>query len=281
MMMHAVAAVAAAGVLVGVLEHPQCKPAPARAVRVLFGRQTAAWRSLAAGGEVAPTALPTEWTIAFDGKRLGRVVTADSAWHGEYSWAYPRDRLLSIVGEAPAAPNRKRLFGGWCDPPADRPLVVVSRPNVADPARWKPKEPTSEVRSRVFAQFKAKAGRQVTCPVDPEKAIDFNYSADHLILLAGYADTLGRRLVAVSLDPKAYSCDGPSDSAWWPNWFMLPADGGRPVFLGEGLWLVDAGDYDRDGRSELVFWFSGYNLDGYVLYADEFATRVDYLWNYH
>ncbi len=69
-------------------------------------------------------------------------------------------------------------------------------------------------------------------------------------------------------------CDGPSEPAWWPNCFIVPADAHHPAFLGEGLWLVDAGDYDGDGRSEVIFWFSGYNRDGYVLFTDDWTNRV-------
>ena len=45
--------------------------------------------------------------------------------------------------------------------------------------------------------------------------------------------------------------------------------------------LVDAGDYDGDGRSELLFWRGGYNRDGYVLVFDELRQKVEYTWSYH
>jgi hypothetical protein len=137
------------------------------------------------------------------------------------------------------------------------------------------------LRDAVFAEFSSHAGRQLSCPVDAEKAVDFRYTVRNVVQLTCYADVGGRRLVAVSLDPNQNGGDGPSESAWWPNWFMVHPDGQAPVFLGNGLWLVDAGDYDRDGQSELIFWFSGYNRDGYVLFAGDSGRRVDYLWNYH
>lgn len=281
-MTHAfIAFLAAAEVLVGVLENPQCKPKPTRAVRVMFARTGTGWTPLTGESENAAAPFPTSWTVALDGRSVGTISTTDPGWKGQHTWSYPRDRLLDLVGSAPAAPNRKKRFDGWCEAPADRPLVVVSRPFFTDPAGWKRVGPSDDLRERVFPQFKARAGRQVNCPKDPETSVEFEYSARHLVLLAGYADKQGRRLVAVSLNPKLNGCDGPTEPAWWPNWYLLPADGGQPVFLGEGLELVDAGDYDHDGRSEVIFWYSGYNLDGYVLFADEFASRVEYLWGYH
>jgi hypothetical protein len=137
------------------------------------------------------------------------------------------------------------------------------------------------MRRRLFPAFKAKAGRVARCPSDPESPVDFDYSVKDLEVLTGYVDARGRQLVAVGLAAKLNGCDGPTEPAWWANWFLVRRKGEAPALIGDGLWLVDAGDYDHDGRSEVLFWFSGYNRDGYVLYADDFGTRVEYLWNYH
>ncbi len=73
-------------------------------------------------------------------------------------------------------------------------------------------------------------------------------------------------------------CDGPRDDAWATHWFLI---GDAIQFLGVNLSLVDVGDYDADGTAEVLFWYSGYNSDGYSLFYDGLQKRVDYLWNYH
>lgn len=65
-----IAVLAAAEVLIGVLEHPQCKPEPTRAIRVLFAKDPARWTSLAGGRLVGQTSFPTSWTVALDGAQL-------------------------------------------------------------------------------------------------------------------------------------------------------------------------------------------------------------------
>ena len=47
------------------------------------------------------------------------------------------------------------------------------------------------------------------------------------------------------------------------------------------LTLLDAGDYDGDGKSEVVFFLSGYNEDGYALFYDSFRKFVFHTWSYH
>jgi hypothetical protein len=48
-----------------------------------------------------------------------------------------------------------------------------------------------------------------------------------------------------------------------------------------GLELVGAGDFDGDGQSELLFWQSGYNEDGYLLFSSGLKQKAKYLWGYH
>jgi hypothetical protein len=60
-----------------------------------------------------------------------------------------------------------------------------------------------------------------------------------------------------------------------------PSTNGPSRYLGADLTLVDAGDYDADGVSELLFWQTKYNEDGYVLFDSSFDARCEYRWSYH
>lgn len=269
-------------VVVGILEHPQCKTEPGSAVRALFHARDQQWAALSSkkASHRVPLA-KLSWTVAFDGKRLGSIETLDPGFSSPYAWTYPRDRLLVLAPDqaVPAVANGQGLFGGWCEVPRDRPLVVISRPNFRDPQGWKRFDPDSTLRNQVFPHFTAAAGEADPCESqDPDNRSVWAYSADDLRFSTSYQDRAGRKLVALALNPTRNQCDGPRDDAWSTHWFVI-ADSIQ--HLGANLSLVDAGDYDADGTSELLFWYSGYNKDGYSLFYDGLQKHVDYQWSYH
>ena len=64
------------------------------------------------------------------------------------------------------------------------------------------------------------------------------------------------------------------------SWFVIdPKYSVR--FLDVEGWLIDAGDYDRDGKSELVFQTGGYNRGGYKLYYSDFQKYAAFEFSYH
>jgi len=64
------------------------------------------------------------------------------------------------------------------------------------------------------------------------------------------------------------------------HWFAIEGTG-APRFLDRDLTLIDAGDYDGGGHSELIFAKGGYNYDGYVLYDGDLRHAVEFGWNQH
>jgi hypothetical protein len=52
-------------------------------------------------------------------------------------------------------------------------------------------------------------------------------------------------------------------------------------FLDKAMWLVDAGDYDNDGVSELVFSVDDYDRGGYKLFCDHFKKEAVFEFSYH
>jgi hypothetical protein len=67
-------------------------------------------------------------------------------------------------------------------------------------------------------------------------------------------------------------CDGGNITEFSSRWFVITPE--RQVqYLGANMWLVDAGDYDNDGKSELVFSIDDYNRGGHKLFYNDFKQR--------
>ena len=271
---------ATAELVLGILEQTQCTQDPSVAVRAMFARRGQEWVALTSREGSQGVSLPAVWTVGLHGKTLGRITTSDPGFQTDDAWTFPRDRLLLVTpGQPePEVGNKQRGFAGWCDPPTRRPLVVVSRPTVQDPDRWKPYRPVDALRSHLFEDFTKHAGAVSTCPADPEVPTPLAYGSRDLVFFPSYQDRSGKRLVVLGLDVHRNTCDGPPGPGFAPHSFLL---GNEALYLGSNLTLVDAGDYDSDGASEVLFWYSGYNDDGYTLFYDGFRKHVDYHWNYH
>jgi len=75
------------------------------------------------------------------------------------------------------------------------------------------------------------------------------------------------------------SSEGKSEAWFYNYWYYVTKSEFR--FIGTNLELVDAGDYDNNGQSEVLFWKSDYNRDGYVLFYDGFKKSVVKSWSYN
>jgi hypothetical protein len=104
------------------------------------------------------------------------------------------------------------------------------------------------------------------------------------LVAAPYQSRRGDWLVSLQIPAlRGHECEhgDEEDDDPLPHTFAVDA-AGKVTFLGTAMTLVDAGDYDADGRSELIFWRTvGDNSEGYILVADHFATRVEFSWFFH
>jgi hypothetical protein len=165
-----------------------------------------------------------------------------------------------------------------------RPLVATSRASFTDPESWKRHAPNAETRARALAAFRARLPKVETCDkaghVLPRRVL----ADDEVRTVQSYRSKDAKRIVSLVIAPKRDSfCDYGDEEVADPlvHTFGVEASG-NTVFLGTAMSLVDAGDYDGDGHSELIFWRSeGDNHEGYVLVADCFRSRIDFGWNYH
>ena len=83
--------------------------------------------------------------------------------------------------------------------------------------------------------------------------------------------------------PNVQNCIGADDrlQPWRYGAGVGHKPNGSISFVGENFSFLDAGDYDADGRSELLFLISGYNRGGYALLFDDFKRSAIFEFSYH
>lgn len=159
-----------------------------------------------------------------------------------------------------------------------RPLVVISKPFYRDPDGWRrtrlPGEIIQLVRDAIHRQYP----HVNRCKNEEIVERDWKFPDSAISMPAAYTSNKNSFLVATNLD--AGDCgwggqpDEPTD-AFVYQWFLVTAD--RNVRrIGGFQALLDAGDYDNDGRSELIFFSArSENSDAYDLLYDNFQKKVE------
>ncbi len=243
-------------------------------VRVLFMKSGDRWISMC-DSVVKQQMYPksSKWYIAFDGRKLGHFSSKMEPlrWKN-YSWTFPRDaHHLPVQKNLPTVGKPTSEFAGEPGGQYPRPLIVVSKDNCKDPERWKPFIPPKHlVDSLIPLYWNTKGRRSITGKVEAMKSYCSNKN-DALIQLATHRRTSAWFYVSndgficnlTKLMDKKYELDefGDDDES--------------------SASLVDAGDYDGDGQSEIIFFVSRYVQDGYVMFFDNCSSIADFTWIYH
>jgi hypothetical protein len=253
-----------------------------RAVRVVFQSDSHDWLPFRSecpdhdcGNSAAPD-YPSEitWTIAFDRKNLGTVVTR--AAENSHQLASGQQQIVS-TGPVPTIGKRTEAF---VDALLYRPLIANSQRYFIDPAGWKPFAPLSDLL------FVLRSGFRKSFPTlcrldagDNTKLQKFAYQDDDVKLAKAYRSRTG--WIVAKMHLQAIDCnDVEAGFEIDDPWFVV--DPTKSVaLLGSGFELVDAGDYDNDGNSELVFAINRDNRGGYELFYDNFKKHALFEFGYH
>jgi len=219
-----------------------------------------------------------KWTIAFDGKNLGRVTTQAPTLYKFYSSI----GLETITSQSPIPTVGKKSadYADFTGTPVYRPLVAVSQPNFSDPDQWKLAQFSPEWIVVARQQFRAKFPKVSNCRnAEDNHPQTWNYRDEDIKLIKAYASNKGWSLLELSL--AGYTCDSPEDgTAFIGQWYVVNPSG-EPSFLGSDMRLVDTGDYDNSGSSELFFSIDGYNRGGYRLFYRDFTRSAEFSFSYH
>src|SRR6266849_8674964 len=269
---------------------PGPDPVPNRNITPYFVRDPSGWKP------VQQLNQKIKWTIAFDGKNLGEVesepIPAPQArpkgvWGPlcVHSILTPLSKG-SIVGKAEGDP--RGTFNGNYGVAVRRPFVVVSKRNFSDPDHWKRSKLPDEVMGQVRLAFRGKFShvRQCDASGEPLKH-DFSVPDSEIVVVKAYGSNKGAFVVETQLKNHhcVFNMNGPElQLLEGDQWFY--ASPSNDVFhLGRDWNLIDAGDYDGDGKSEIIFYIAESEDDccvateGYILFWDDFQRNVRFTWS--
>jgi len=247
-----------------------------RVIRPAFEKSALGWH------EIDTRSLPVHmrWTIAFDGRNLGQV----ESQAGSDADLSTSQTIVTPASAIPSVGSPSQVFGGVLGTPETkfrRPLVAVSKPYFRDPDGWKRTKLPDEISRLVRRTFRTEHAQVDRCKNEKIVERNWKYPDSALSFPVAYASNKHSFLVETSLNAGecGYVSD-PDDPLSGPWFFVSPSGGVRRI--GSFMTLLDAGDYDNDGSSEVVFFLSqGENTDGFVLYDAGFQMPVMFTWHYH
>jgi hypothetical protein len=270
-----------APIYLGVLEPPLDQAKGQFHVRVAFRFHDQQWSAMPDHDEndealKLAAKFPTRvlWTIALHGNNLGQL---SGARQPGYSNSNVGLEDLTRGSKPPAIKDDSAQFETWRGTAPDRPLVAVSAPNYQDPDHWTPFDVPAEMRARAVAAFKQKIALDIACEGKPTRAYPDSAVQPYR---KAYRSESGDMLIALKPDPRFWRCgDGPKGDEWQSVWFHSKGDNVR--WIGNSLALLDIGDYNGEGTSQILFQYDGYNRDGYILLDPRDDSKNEFSWSYH
>jgi len=247
-----------------------------RLIRPAFERVGSQWQPVNASS----LSSPMKWTVSFDGKSLGEIEGRKDS-----------ERLTliqSLTTPASAVPTvgqPSSTFAGLLamgPTKVRRPLILISEPYFHDPDGWKRLATApSNVAGTVRSEFRKEFPHVGRCKDEEVVQSDWRFPDSALNLVTVYQSNRHSFLIETDLD--AGDCgyiDDPKDPLSSP-WFFVSEEG-RVHRIGGFMTLLDAGDYDHDGRSEIVFFLSQpEDTDGFILFDASLRELVRFMWHYH
>ena len=210
-----------------------------------------------------------KWTAVLHGEKKGALVSAPTT---QYS-CYDQIGVHTIAEgqDIPDAGPRTEQYSGWPGYRVKRPLVLVSGPFFKDPEGWTAASATRRVPKRVARLFV----ESIQGSEDDEQEMPAPLSQlirrRDLGVRTVYRSREGMSLLGVQYQEAGTVFDRLDDADLSLHWYGVGADG-DVTFLGSEMELLDIGDFNGDGVSELVFWYDSYNRNGYILVWDDFRS---------
>jgi hypothetical protein len=270
-------------------------------LRVAFNRTIYGWNSFSSPEEDYPSGKclkfcqnntsqkQTGWIVIFNGKTIGNIKTLRP-----YETNYISETCICDVDKHKTLPRISPPsldFSGWIGQPVYRPLVVLKKPYYADPEKWSKTDPPKDIWVLVLKEFRKVIDKVRTLKEQNNVTMEISYEDKDILLSGAYVSNKGEYLLSLHLNPDLTKHDVTvlGFNEWSDHLFYITQDRFVKLLIVNHrdndsyaeLKFLDAGDYDDDGRSEIIYFLSSYNEDGYVLFYDGFFRNEVYTWSYH
>ena len=226
----------------------------------------------------------TEWHIVFDGELLNGSAPINSDFR-TFSKRPLHENILRInnANSVPEVANKENRFQAWRGTPKNRPIATNTQPFFQDTERWevyRNQQQLLVLKKRLFPTLKKQIGEAYHCNGSPDwKAFPIDTQHNDTEIYRAYKNNKEEFIISAGLAKKhTANCDGPLHKSDKPIWFFI---GKELKLIGFEFDLVEAADFNNDGKTEFLFFHGGYNEDGYTLFENNFEGRFDYYWRYH
>jgi hypothetical protein len=196
--------------------------------------------------EASAVLSPQTWTIAFNGKNIGTCKSNNFKNQPFDSFVNIQEPIGKVFHPDATKNQNSTTIKSL------RPLVLVSVPNFQDHDNWRPSKLTSKEEKIIKAEFKKKFPSASDCVEFEKDNLEHpkTYSDSDVKIKKVYRSNKKTLIAEVSLEK--WDCDSFFDEPFEAHWFALTSDN-KIKYLSKRMSLIDAGDYDKSGRSELVF----------------------------
>ena len=256
-----------------------------RAVRIVFRKRGSNWQAFpseCADEKCLKTlslSYPSEiiWAITFRGKKLGNISARTRRTFDFYSDVGLQD--IVSAGPVPTVGRKSNKYNAVLGSAVYRPLVATSGSFNGDPDSWQATPLPADLISSVRNEFRREFPRITNCKNPDENIAKPRIYADRNIAFKHvYSSRQHWFLAQTQLLPNR--CDGPPGDQFIDQWFVITPR--KEIHsIGEGMSLIDAGDYDNDGKSEIVFSIAGQDTSGYKIFYDDFKKHATFEFTYH
>lgn len=263
-------------------------------LRASFAKTGAGWRPVCQLGGLENDRLDclkdvdarTTWTVSHRTKRLGEVVTA--GWYDA-----SRYRTIGVLGletrDPPRLAESGRPVAGGGTAVVHRPLVAATRPRLRPPTGWRETAVSREDLVAAVAFFTPYMARLPGCSPDQPVADAPALAPEHFAGIVALVSRSGERAFGVRLrEALRKGCDALPGVEWSDFWLHVKGRAAPQLIALSPMketvmrfTLVDWGDFDGDGRIDVIFRQATAEEDGYVLVHGGFENLVRATWPNH